>query len=871
MKRILPIIVLVVCLSGSSSTRAAPPGSQLPPPSTGGLAALDPLLQKLTNNRRLLIIGAHPDDENTALLALVSRKMGGEAAYLSLSRGEGGQNLIGQELGVGLGLIRSQELAAARRLDDAHQFFTRAYDFGFTRSLDETLGLWPKQVLLEDAVRILRRFRPQVVFSTFTGTERDGHGQHQESGILAREAFHAAADPAAFPQLLGEGLTPWKPTTLVRSNWIDRSKGILLPTGDVDPLTGRSYHQIAMATRSLHRSQNMGMLQPAGPNETGAIWVEGGEGPDMKELFAGVDTRLASIAAEVPDPARRRQIEERLATVEKLAQETRRQLSAVNLATAVSPLSACLEELRAARALVSGRAGHEVGAAMLLDEKISAAETALSVAAGVSLDALAERETASPGESFSVTTSVWNAGEQPLDVERVFLVSPDGWSVAPDPAPGKTAPAGTLADWKLEATVPSGAPPTVPYFLRQPLRGTLYDWSGVPPGVRGEPFQPPPLCAVVALRIGGSLVRITREVTYRYRDEEFGEIRHPLRAVPKVDIAVEPDLIVWPTSKTEPKKLDVTLTSNSVGPLSGQLQVEPPPGWPAVPSRPFSLVKEGDRALLEIPLVLRGAPGTGRFEVSVAAVLSDGERFTTSIRLVDYEHIRPTPVARASTVSLTVLDLRLPTVKSIGYVRGAADRVPEALSSVGLPIHVLTARELQNGDLSRFNAIVVGPRAYETDSALSGSNGRLLDYTRAGGLLVVQYQQYPFIEGNFAPGKLEMTRPHDRVTDEAAKVTLLEPNHPIFTTPNHIEESDWAGWVQERGLYFAHSWDAAYTPLLSMADPGGPEQKGSLLVAQVGKGRYIYTGLAFFRQLPAGVPGAYRLFANMLAWTPGRA
>ncbi|MGH9367573.1 MAG: PIG-L family deacetylase, partial [Thermoanaerobaculia bacterium] len=297
------------------------------PPSTGGIALIDPLLQKLTTNRRLLVIGAHPDDENTALLALVSRKMGGEAAYLSLSRGEGGQNLIGEELGVGLGLIRSQELMAARRLDGARQYFTRAYDFGFTRSLEETFRLWPKEVLLEDVLRIVRRFRPQVIFSTFTGTERDGHGQHQASAILAREAFRAAARPDASPQLAAEGLTPWKPTTLVRSNWFERESGFALPTGDVEPLSGRSYQQIAMASRSLHRSQDMGMLQPPGPAQTGAIWVEGGQGADAKDLFAAVDTRLRSIAAEISDPGRRGRVEALLDHVEARASETRERLS----------------------------------------------------------------------------------------------------------------------------------------------------------------------------------------------------------------------------------------------------------------------------------------------------------------------------------------------------------------------------------------------------------------------------------------------------------------------------------------------------------------------------------------------------------------
>ncbi len=279
MKRVFLAAFAALFAAASLRSLSTAPGTALPPPSTGGVAAVEPALKKLSTNKRLLVVGAHPDDENTALLALVARGWGGEAAYLSLSRGEGGQNLIGQELGVGLGLIRSRELGAARQLDGAHQFFTRAYDFGFSKSLDEALRFWPKQEILKDAVRVIRRFRPQVVFATFTGTPRDGHGQHQESGVIAREAFLAAADPAAFPELAAEGLAPWKPTTLVRSNWIDNESFIRLSTGDIDPVSGRSYNQIAMAGRSLHRSQEMGRLQPAGPSETGAIWEAGERGP----------------------------------------------------------------------------------------------------------------------------------------------------------------------------------------------------------------------------------------------------------------------------------------------------------------------------------------------------------------------------------------------------------------------------------------------------------------------------------------------------------------------------------------------------------------------------------------------------------------
>lgn len=752
---------------------------------------------------------------------------------------------------------------SARRLDGARQFFTRAYDFGFTRSLEEALRLWPKDVLLEDATRVVRRFRPQVVFSTFTGTERDGHGQHQAAGVIAREVFRAAGNPAAVPQIAAEGLPPWKPTTLLRSNWFDRGAGFPLPTGDVEPLTGRSYQQIAMASRSLHRSQNMGMLQPPGPGETGAIWVEGGAGQETKDLFAGVDTRLRSIAAEIRDPARRAQAETLLDRVEAKAVETRRTLSPAALADAVAPIAAMLEDLRAARSLVRSGDG---GSAALIDEKTAAAEAALAAAAGVTLDATAESETACPGESFATTESVWNAGTQEVEVESVSLESPDGWTVPEKPEAGRPVAAGTLSQWKLEATVPSGAARTLPYFLAKPLQGSLYDWSGAPSAVRGEPFQAAPLFAVADVRVAGTRIRLRREVTYRYRDEAVGEIRHPLRVVPRVDVAIDPTLIVWPTDRTTPRPLAITLISNSRGPVAGTVEVAPPPGWPARKPVSFSLLKKGDRVLVEMSLAPAARPSTGRFEVPVEAVTAGGERFASGIRLIDYEHIRPTPFPRTSAIALTALDLKLPKLSAVGYVRGASDRVPEALAAIGVPIRILTAEELDHGDLSRYDAIVVGSRAYETDPALPGANTRLLDYARRGGLVVVQYQQYPFIEGNFAPAKLDIARPHDRVTDETAKVTLLDPKHPLLTTPNPIGESDWDGWVQERGLYFARGWDPSYTALLEMADPGGPPQRGGLLAASVGKGHYVYTGLAFFRQLPAGVPGAYRLFANLLAW-----
>jgi len=848
-----------------SAVAATPAGavSPLTPPAAGGVEETDRLLRRLETHRRLLILAAHPDDEDSELLAVVARGMGGEAAYLSLTRGEGGQNLVGPDLGVGLGLVRSQELSAARRLDGARQYFTRAYDFGFTRSVDEAFSKWPRAVLLEDAVRVIRRFRPQVLVAIFWGTARDGHGQHQASGVIAGDAFAAAGDAKAVPSLASAGETPWSPKAFYRETGYWRGEGttVVIPTGGTDPLTGRSFYQIAMASRSLHRSQDMGTLQEPGPNRTEVGWVAGGAGREGKDLFAGVDTRLAAIAAEVPDAARRGEMERRLTRAAEVAVQARASLSAPDLSAAAPKIAEALRELRGARELVRPGDG---GVAMLLDEKIVIAERALASSASVTLDAIAEREVSSPGESVEVTASVWNAGKDAVEVSAVSLESPDGWSAGAAGASRGVAP-DHLEDWKIAAKVPASARATVPYFLARPMSGDLYDWTDAAPGVRGEPFQPAPLAAVVRMRVAGTEIALSREVSYRFRDQATGEVRRLVRAAPPVEVGVEPDVIVWRTGEAT-RHLEITLTSNAPGAMSGRLAVAAPQGWPAPEPHPFSLGKRGDRQFFDVALSAPPRVGSGRYAFRAEAVLEDGRKMDEAIRAIDYGYIPLTPQPEPATVAVAAADIRLPELRRVGYVRGAADRVPETLAAIGVPIEILAERDLLAGDLSVYDAIVIGSRAYETDPALARANGRLLDYARAGGRVIVQYQQYQFVQSGYAPYPLDIARPHDRVTDENAKVTVLDPALPLFHSPNEISEADWQGWVQERGLYFAHTWAPEYTPLLSMADPGQGEQKGALLAAQLGKGRYVYTGLAFFRQLPAGVPGAYRLFVNLIGW-----
>jgi LmbE family N-acetylglucosaminyl deacetylase len=792
---------------------------QLSPSGTGGVAALASTLRQLGGNKRVLMIGAHPDDEDTQLLVLLSRGMGAQAAYLSLTRGEGGQNLIGPELGPELGIIRTEELLAARELDGARQFFTRAYDFGFSKSVEETFRFWPRDSILKDVVAVIRRFRPQIIIAVFSGTPADGHGHHQVSAILARQAFDLLRDSAGGPQKFYRS-TRGDPTATT----------LTLPVGTLDPILGQSYFQIAMASRSRHRSQDMGQLQRPGPAASGLALVASKTSGADGSVFAGVDTtiQLSGYAALI-DSAR----------------------------TALTPwrLAATLPYLSRALRLVG--TADSVQRALL--------ERAITIAAGVTIDGTADDGIVIPGERLQIEVTVWNAGDSAVRVDSAAVAAPAGWSLERLDLGAPTVAPGTLLTRRFVLTVAKDAERTQPYFLRRPLtnRGGLYDWSTAPPDVRGLPFEPPPVTTRVRLLIGGEPVTVTREVVYRYRDQAIGEIRRPLFVTRDVEVAIAPEELLWPIDggSRESRHFTVTVTNRARGPASVRTAVTPPAGWPPIPAESLAFTREDETK--SIPVTV--APPTGD---SLKAGTYEVRAGAGWLEIIDYPHIRPRGLTRPSVAQIRVAGVALPALSRVGYVRGAADRVPEALLAVGLPLELISADSLARGDLSRYDAIVIGSRAYETEPALVASNGRLLDYAKNGGLLIVQYQQYPFVDGGFAPFPLSIARPHDRVTDENAPVTELDPANPVFHYPNEIGAEDWRGWIQERGLYFAHSWDTTYVPVLEMHDPGPPtppaELKGGLLIAPLGRGTYVYTGLSFFRQLPAGVPGPYRLFMNLL-------
>ncbi|HJS43265.1 MAG TPA: PIG-L family deacetylase [Gemmatimonadales bacterium] len=807
--------------------------AQLAPAGTGGVAALTNTLRQLGSNKRVLMIGAHPDDEDTQLLVLLARGMGAQAAYLSLSRGEGGQNLIGPELGPELGVIRTEELLAARELDGARQYFTRAYDFGFSRTAEETFRFWPRDSILKDVVAIIRRFRPQIIIAVFSGTPADGHGHHQVSGMIARQAFDLMRDSAGGP------------VKLYRSTRSDTSATTLaFSVGRLDPLLGQSYFQVAMASRSRHRSQDMGQLQRMGPAtaRVALVAAKSGSPPAEGSLFAGIDTTI------------------HVAGFSALIDSARAALTPWRPAATVSYLTRALRLLGSADV-----------------EQRSLLEHAIATAAGVTIDATADDGIVTPGQRLQTEVGIWNAGDSAVRIDTVAIDAPGGWSLerlelgAPALAPG------SVLSRRFVLTVARDAERTQPYFLRRPLisRGGLYDWSTVSPEVRGMPFEPPPVTARVRLAIAGELVTLTREVVYRYRDQGIGEVRRPIFVTRDFEVAIQPEERLFTLKDLLRGGTHVgvgftaAVTNRTKGAAAGRIAVTPPRGWSSgVPAESLTFVREDETKSVGIPLVRPpDSVKNGLYELALAALGQDGRRAAGSLEIIDYAHIRPRVITRPSVARIRVADLLLPGLSLVGYVRGAADRVPEALLSVGVPLELIAPDSLARGDLSRYDAIVIGSRAYETEPALVANNGRVLDYARNGGLLIVQYQQYPFVDGGFAPYPLRMARPHDRVTDENAPLTLLAPDHPAFHYPNEIGADDWRGWVQERGLYFARDWDTTYAPLLETHDPppSPPQElKGGLLVAPVGRGTYVYTGLSFFRQLPAGVPGAYRLFVNLL-------
>ena len=875
-----------------------------------GSVELGLLLRQLDGEKRVLMVGAHPDDEDTAVLATLARGYGARTAYLSLSRGEGGQNVIGGELGEGLGLVRTGELLAARSLDGAEQFFTRAFDFGYSKSAEETFGHWPRAELLADVVWVIRSFRPHVILSIFSGTPRDGHGQHQASGVVTHQAFQAAGDPDRFPEQLGMGVEPWAPTKLYRLvRWEPEAATLTFPTGTLDPLLGRSWFQVAMASRSQHRSQNFGAPLIPGPRMAGAELVERrGSLPGGADqgIFAGVDTALVALAGGIGDRAGDPVARE----LEAYRNEIRGALAALNAADPgpASPhLVRALARARGALALVrtapEGPGRTEL--LRVLEDRIQGLGRALLAASLVVVDVRVDRPAVAPGEGARVELLVWNGGSDPVHVGDLELGLPPGWTVAgrrtrveeadgADPIrayfspdrrtlaeslPSRDEPAavapGDMRRWTLEVRAPDDALPSRPYFLRDDRQGALYRWPD-DPALRGRALDPPLISGRMELDVAGSEpFQVVRGASHVGVDPVDGEYRVPVYVVPAVSVDVEPRRMAWPGGAPGPREVTLRSRNLSGAPVRGELVLTPPEGWRVEPrghdltlepgggeaSRTFTVSPDPD---LE-PGGAAPAAFQATFRSAAPAGGSGPAEHRETLHLIDYPHLDPMPLVEPAELRISHFPAEVAPDLRVGYVMGSGDEGARALRDLGVEVELLDAEALRSGRLDRFHTIVLGIRAYETRPDLSAANPAILDFVRAGGTVVVQYHRYEYPAGEFAPYPVSIRRPHDRITDPDAPVRFLEPYHPLLRAPNRITEADFRGWVQERGLYFLAEWDRRYTPLLEMADPDEDPVRGGLVVARVGEGAYVYTGLALFRQLPAGVPGAYRLLANLVS------
>ncbi|HKJ93650.1 MAG TPA: PIG-L family deacetylase, partial [Longimicrobiales bacterium] len=887
--RCLRAVVVPIALASTATTTAAQTRTEY-----RGANALGLALRPLGNTVRVLHIGAHPDDENTDLLATLALNRGVDVAYLSLTRGEGGQNGIGPELQEGLGLIRTEELLAARRLDGASQFFSRAYDFGFSKTAAETFSHWPRDSLLADVVAVIRKYRPDIVIAVFTGTPRDGHGQHQASGILAREAMQAAGDPNRFPEQIAAGLRPFTPAKFYQSPYGYRGRvDATLDAGQLDPLLGKSYHQIAMAARSRHRSQDMGVRQAPGRRPVNLVQIDPQTNQPVAHpsdsLFAGVPVSLAARAAALAKQAggEARAVLQRaqavLSDYDDGVAQVRRDILLMDPAEQVQALARLrnsLADVRRSVASLDDPAAVEMR--FHLDDELNQIDDALLRAANVQVDVSAGDDQIVPGQPFEVSAIVWNGGPLPVTVHDFAPALPMGWSVQPKAvvaqndggfrgrnaiqatdtaAPPTVVQPGGLWRRTFTVTVAKNARPTEAYFLRKPRKGDLYQWPN-DPALWGLPFQPQRVRAAGDLAIGAAEVPVDRAASYIDVDPHRGEVHVPVAVVPEVTVRLSPDLAILPLNQAGSRTLELSaqVTARAPDGTHGTLRLVAPDGWSVQPaSVPVDLKHQDQERTARFSVRPPSSIQAGAHDLRAVFQDDGGQTYDVGFQRIDYPHIRPHRLYSKANTTVRAFDVRVAQGLNVGYIAGAGDDVPDALAQLGIQVHPLDADALAHGDLGQYDVIVTGIRAYEVRPDLDAHNQRLLDYVRRGGTLIVQYNKYPFASGGYAPYPVTMAHPHDRVTDENAAVKILQPDNPIFNVPNKIGPADWQGWVQERGLYFLHTWDSHFTPLLEMHDPGEAPLDGCTVETHLGKGTYVYTGLSLFRQLPAGVPGAYRL------------
>lgn len=826
-------LALALAMTGlAGSAVAAPTPFERQPLDAGAL--LD-RIERLNTVGSVLYVAAHPDDENTRLIAWLVGERGLRTAYLSMTRGGGGQNLIGTEQAEMLGVVRTGELLAARGVDGAEQRFTRTRDFGYSKTPDETLRIWGRDAALSDVVWAIRAFRPDVIITRFATTGRN-HGHHTASAILAHEAFDAAADPKRFAEQL-EYAAVWQPARLFenKSHWritpdTDTSQWLELDVGTFDPLRGVGYGEIAAHSRTMHKSQGFGSSPQRGA---------------VREYLT--PEKVAGGAAPKPgdDP------------FTGLTLDWSRFEGTAALSRALTEAAAEFDPRAPHRSLAKLAEAHRLMQAVpdahWRAVKLAELEQVMAACAGVYLEATAAAPAARPGETVTVKLSALSRSPS-----AVLWTGADVAPGAPAPPMDETLVAGKAHAVEVAVDLPADLL-TRPHWLREQPTSARYTISDQT--LRDRPDTPAALQARFALTIGAVPMRFVVPVQFTRTDAVLGERRQALEVLPPVTATFAAAGTVLPVGETG--KVRITLHTTADGPQKGVLSLRAPKGYTLRPAHmSFELSGKAPEKGFDVSITAEADARAGALRAEVEA---GGRTWTLQRQVVDYDHLPQRTILSPAEMRLVPVELKRGPTR-IGYLPGPGDKVAEALRLVGYTVEEIDVDTVAEGDLSRFDAVVTGIRAYNKHPRLVALHGRLMAYVKGGGRLVVQYNtnnRFNPLDGPIGPHPFSITR--DRITDETAALSAVDPKHPVLTTPNALGPDDFAGWVQERGLYFAGDADPKYQRIFRGHDPGEEPLDGSLLVARHGKGVFVYSGLSFFRQLPAGVPGAFRLFANILA------
>ncbi len=885
----LTALMLVAQTPYDSSINPAAIPIQITP--NKGAAALWQSLKKLHTRASLIMITAHPDDEDGAMLTYESRGQGVRASLLTLNRGEGGANVMSSDFWDALGLLRTQELLVADRYYGVQQYWTRVCDYGFSKTLGEALEKWTNERVLADVVRIVRATRPLVVTSVFVGGPSDGHGNHQVAGLMAKEVFEAAADPHRFPEQIREGLEPWRPLKYyAHTPWLQRGNSKLsttveIPVGAYDPLLGASYVQLSHEGLGMQKSQNGGSFIPragAQPSAYHRFASRVSSADTEQSFFDEIDVSLAGIAdlaQSSEQPHLRQALEQINSSVEEAMSRfsaTRPELCAPALANGLRETEALIAKIKASNLPEADRYN------VLFELNIKRAQFNNALVEALSIDMRATVapdqdvnplfaqfmggpdtfQLAIPGQSFSVRVSLANQSAEKPQLSRVYLDAPhDGWwNITSKGEPPVTLRTLETEDWYFNVQASKSIPVGRPYFHRHSIEAPWYEIDD--PALLNQSVTPYPLRAWAELIYQGVSLRIGQVVQTSRRMTGLGVVYEPLAVAPAISVQLPAHAGVIPLT-AESFNLEVNVHSNIKGPADASVRLQLPPGWRSEPpSAAIHTQNDGQDTSVEFKINPSNLAEKS-YEI-LATVQHAGQEYREGYHVTGYPGLQSSFLYQPASYQATGVDLKLARGLKVAYVAGAGDDVPATLENLGIHVHFLNASDLAGADLSQYSAILLGIRAYAVRPDLIAHNARLLDYAKNGGVVIVQYNT-PEFDHNYGPYPYKMGAEPEEVTDEQSKVQILEPSNPVFLWPNRITNKDFEGWIEERGSKFLTSWDPRYTALLETHDPGQPPQKGGLLYAPFGKGIYIYNAYAFYRELPEGVPGAYRLIANILS------